>query len=268
MPLPGSSLIPLQNSPSSPPLLPSNSFKNVLSPGTLASNKKKLSVSCRRSDYSDQQRFAPSAPRGSSFAPQPPGVQSSRVFVGYSIYKGKAALTVEPKAPEFTPLDSGAFKLSKEGFILLQFAPAAAVRQYDWNRKQVVLNLFLLLIEVFSLSVPEIGTLMALSEKDSCFVISGMQKVKLWMIVFRNITIACQLHFYMHIGVQNRLLNVDESIYIPITKAEFAILNSAFNAPPLLLIINVIINLIVAVIYVSFQRYHVFFCLDRRECEQ
>lgn len=28
-----------------------------------------------------------------------------RVFVGHSIYKGKAALTVEPKAPEFTPLD-------------------------------------------------------------------------------------------------------------------------------------------------------------------
>ncbi|XP_056694937.1 uncharacterized protein [Spinacia oleracea] len=28
-----------------------------------------------------------------------------RVFVGHSIYKGKAALTVEPKAPEFLPLD-------------------------------------------------------------------------------------------------------------------------------------------------------------------
>ncbi|MFS8018255.1 putative transcription factor ssDNA-binding-TF family [Helianthus anomalus] len=32
---------------------------------------------------------------------------------------------------------SGAFKLTKEGFILLQFAPAAGVRQYDWSRKQV-----------------------------------------------------------------------------------------------------------------------------------
>lgn len=109
-----------------------------------------------------------------------------RVFVGHSIYKGKAALTVEPKAPEFTPLDvclilfivgssvsvlwqlmaletvlyhsenlnewfsfcllqSGAFKVSKEGFVLLQFAPAAGVRQYDWGRKQVISNLGLLL---------------------------------------------------------------------------------------------------------------------------
>lgn len=32
---------------------------------------------------------------------------------------------------------SGAFKLSKEGYVLLQFAPASGVRQYDWSRKQV-----------------------------------------------------------------------------------------------------------------------------------
>lgn len=30
-------------------------------------------------------------------------------------------------------------------------------------------------------------------------------------------------------GVQNKLMNLDESIYIPVTKAEFAVLNSAFN---------------------------------------
>lgn len=29
----------------------------------------------------------------------------AKVFVGYSIYKGKAALTVEPRPPEFVPLD-------------------------------------------------------------------------------------------------------------------------------------------------------------------
>lgn len=44
----------------------------------------------------------------------------------------------------FTNAQSGAFKVSKEGFILLQFAPAAAARQYDWNRKQVFLDLLLL----------------------------------------------------------------------------------------------------------------------------
>lgn len=34
-------------------------------------------------------------------------------------------------------MQSGAFKLSREGFVLLQFAPAAGVRIYDWSRKQV-----------------------------------------------------------------------------------------------------------------------------------
>ena len=30
-------------------------------------------------------------------------------------------------------------------------------------------------------------------------------------------------------GVQNKLINVDENIYIPVTKAEFAVLTSGFN---------------------------------------
>ena len=34
-------------------------------------------------------------------------------------------------------LQSGAFKVSREGHVLLQFAPAVGVRLYDWNRKQV-----------------------------------------------------------------------------------------------------------------------------------
>ena len=35
-------------------------------------------------------------------------------------------------------MQSGAFKMSREGFVLLQFAPAAGVRVYDWSRKQVM----------------------------------------------------------------------------------------------------------------------------------
>ncbi|KAJ4958859.1 hypothetical protein NE237_025970 [Protea cynaroides] len=60
-------------------------------------------------------------------------------FLGLHERQRKAALTVEPRPLEFTTLDvyltfcwfiSGAFKLSKEGFVLLQFAPTVAVRQY------------------------------------------------------------------------------------------------------------------------------------------
>ncbi|PON67508.1 Transcription factor [Parasponia andersonii] len=106
--------------------------------------RKRLFLKCRQSDNFEQQKFnTTTAPNNdSSFASQtsPRGGQlPARFFVGHSIYKGKAALTVEPRAPEFTALDSGAFKVSKEGFVLLQFAPAAGVRVYDWSRKQFIL---------------------------------------------------------------------------------------------------------------------------------
>ncbi|KAK4479765.1 hypothetical protein RD792_015300 [Penstemon davidsonii] len=145
-----------------------------------------------------------------------------RVYVGYTIYKGKAALAVEPRPPEFTPLDSGAYKLSKEGFVLLQFAPTAAVRQYDWGRKQV-----------FSLSVAEVGNIISLGPKDSCEFFHDPNKGKADEGKVRKVLKVEPLpdgsgHFF-NLSVQNKIINLDESIYIPITKAEFAVLVSALN---------------------------------------
>ncbi|KAL2559272.1 Single-stranded DNA-binding protein WHY1 [Forsythia ovata] len=142
-----------------------------------------------------------------------PGQLPPRIYVGYSVYKGKAALTVEPRPPEFLPLDSGAFKVSKEGYVLLQFAPSSGVRQYDWSRKQV-----------FSLSVTEIGNLISLGAKDSCEFFHDPFKGKRGKAKLAKIS-----SFRAFFGVQNKLINLDESIYIPITKAEFAVFISAFN---------------------------------------
>ncbi|KAL8518778.1 hypothetical protein ACS0TY_009946 [Phlomoides rotata] len=165
-----------------------------------------------------QQKFTPyDSPFSSQRGQFPP-----RVYVGYSIYKGKAALAVEPRPPEFTPLDSGAFKLSKEGFVLLQFAPAAGVRQYDWSRKQV-----------FSLSVTEIGNIMSLGPRDSCEFFHDPYKGKSDEGKVRKVLKVEPLpdgsgHFF-NLSVQNKLTNLDENIYIPITKAEFTVLASSFN---------------------------------------
>lgn len=185
--------------------------------------KRKLSLKCRHSEYFEQQRFSSRPSNDSSFSSNSTGgALPTRYFVGHSIYKGKAALTVEPRAPEFTPLNSGAFKVSKEGFVLLQFAPAAGVRQYDWSRKQV-----------FSLSVSEIGTLMSLGARDSCELFHDPNKGRSDEGKVRKVLKVEPLpdgsgHFF-NLSVQNKILNVDESIYIPITKAEYAILISAFN---------------------------------------
>lgn len=204
------------------------SFMNVsrFSP-TPSSARKKLSLKCRQSEYFDQQqKFATStAPNNSSFSSQTPpraGQFPPKYFVGHSIYKGKAALTIEPRAPEFTALDSGAFKLSKEGFVLLQFAPAAGVRVYDWSRKQV-----------FSLSVTEIGSIISLGARESCEFFHDPFKGKSEEGQVRKVLKVEPLpdgsgHFF-NLSVQNKLINLDENIYIPVTKAEFAVLNSAFN---------------------------------------
>lgn len=154
--------------------------------------------------------------------PYSPGTQPARVFAGYTIYKGKAALAIEPKAPEFTPLDSGAFKVSKEGFVFLQFAPAVGARQYDWSRKQVL-----------SLSIEEIGTLMGLGVKDACEFFHDPNKGRSEEGKVRKFLKVEPLpdgtgHFF-NLNVQNRLLNVDESIYIPITRSELIIMNTAFS---------------------------------------
>nr|VDD38285.1 unnamed protein product [Brassica oleracea] len=172
----------------------------------------KLTVKSRYSDSSSP-----------AYSPQNGEGSSPRFYVGHSIYKGKAALTIEPRAPEFVALESGAFKLSKEGFLLLQFAPAAGVRQYDWSRKQV-----------FSLSVTEIGNLVSLGPKESCEFFHDPNKGKgsdegKVRKVLKVEPLPDGSGRFFNLSVQNKLLNVDESVYIPITKAEFAVLISAFN---------------------------------------
>ncbi|KAM7487402.1 hypothetical protein LguiB_024886 [Lonicera macranthoides] len=158
-----------------------------------------------------------------SFSPnQPTKGLPPRVFVGHSIYKGKAALAVEPRPPEFSPIGPGTFKLVKEGCVSLQFAPAVAVRQYDWSRKQI-----------FSLSVTELGTIMSLGSRDSCEFFHDPNKGRSDEGKVRKVLKVEPLPDgsgrFFNLSVQNKLINMDESIYIPITKGEYTILISAFN---------------------------------------
>ncbi|EOY02046.1 SsDNA-binding transcriptional regulator isoform 2 [Theobroma cacao] len=159
-----------------------------LNPLSLTPKPSKFSLKCRQSEYFDQQqRFSNS----SSTASPPASGLPPRFYVGHSVYKGKAALTVEPRAPEFVPLD------------------------------------------VFSLSVTEIGALISLGARESCEFFHDPFKGKSEEGKVRKVLKVEPLpdgsgHFF-NLGVQNRLLNLDENIYIPITRAEFTVLNSAFS---------------------------------------
>lgn len=44
---------------------------------------------------------------------------SARFYVGHSIYKGKAALTIEPRAPEFVALEVSLFLEDQKLYIVL-----------------------------------------------------------------------------------------------------------------------------------------------------
>ncbi|KAE9595592.1 hypothetical protein Lal_00031119 [Lupinus albus] len=186
-----------------------------------------FSIRCRHSHFYEPKPF-PSSPQAQRYSPPPPpppasvGALPPRVFVGHSIYKGKAALTVSPKSPEFQSLESGAFKISKEGSVLLQFAPAVGSRQYDWNRKQV-----------FSLSVSELGTIISLGARESFEFFHDPNQGRSDEGKVRKVLKVEPLmdgsgHLF-NLSVQNKLDNIDENIFIPITKAELAVLNSLFN---------------------------------------
>ena len=65
--------------------------------------------------------------------------QSTRTFVGYSVYKGKAAMVVKPVAPTFNVLPHKNRVLSKDGGMLIEIAPISGVREYDWTKKATFL---------------------------------------------------------------------------------------------------------------------------------
>ncbi|XP_022877502.1 single-stranded DNA-binding protein WHY1, chloroplastic-like [Olea europaea var. sylvestris] len=79
----------------------------------------------------------------------------------------------------------------------------------------------------------EIGHLISLGAKDSCEFFHDPFKGKSDEGRVRKVLKVEPLpdgsgHFF-NLSVQNKLINLDESIYIPVTKAEFAVFISTFN---------------------------------------
>ncbi|GAU38717.1 hypothetical protein TSUD_396460 [Trifolium subterraneum] len=185
---------------------------------TFSSTLLQFSVTCRR-PYPFQPKQSPPPPSSSSSVGELP----AKVYVGHSIYKAKGVLTVSPRSPQFIRLNSGswAFKTSKEGSVMLEFAPSAGAYLYDWNRKQV-----------FSLSVDEIGNLINLGPKESCEFVHdlsvGRSDTKVTKVLKVEPLLDRSGHMF-NISVQNKLENINENILIPVTKAEFAVFNSLFE---------------------------------------
>eukprot|EP01040_Poterioochromonas_malhamensis_P007351 gene7351-7932_t len=81
--------------------------------------------------------------------------EGKTLFTSYTVYKGKAALSIKPIAPTFQAVGNNQ-KLAREGSLLLEFAPAGGngmatnQREYDWSKKQF-----------FALNLAEMGDLIS-----------------------------------------------------------------------------------------------------------
>ncbi|XAR55679.1 hypothetical protein NMG60_11035836 [Bertholletia excelsa] len=148
------------------------------------------------------------------------GTFAGRVFAPYSIYKGKAALSVTPVLPTFSKMNSGGLKVDRRGSIMLTFMPAAGERKYDWEKRQV-----------FALSATEVGSLISLGSGDSCeffhdpsMLSSNAGQVRKSLSVKPNDT-----GYFISLNVVNNILKKNERFTVPVTTAEFAVMRTAFS---------------------------------------
>lgn len=60
----------------------------------------------------------------------------AKVFASYVIFKGKGAVCVKAIPSTFSSSGTNSYVVSKEGGLLLEFAPATQqIREYDWTKK-------------------------------------------------------------------------------------------------------------------------------------
>ncbi|KAK0577631.1 hypothetical protein LWI29_036101 [Acer saccharum] len=143
-----------------------------------------------------------------------------RIFAPYSIYKGKAAICVDPILPTFTKMDSGHFRVDRKGCILLTFGPAIGERKYDWGKKQV-----------FALSATEIGSLISMSPTDTSeFFHDPSMKSSNAGQVRKNLSIKAVPDangYFISLNVVNNLTKTTDRFVVPVTTAEFAVMKTA-----------------------------------------
>lgn len=150
------------------------------------------------------------------------GNYSGRAYADFSIYKGKAALSVSPVLPKFSKLDSGFSKVEKKGVVMLKFLPAIGTRKYDNEKKQH-----------FALSATEVGSLISLGPTESCeFFHDPSMKSSLEGQVKKTLTVSPindGSGYFFNLSVLNSAQKMTERISVPVTKAEFAVMRTAFG---------------------------------------
>ncbi|XP_038713064.1 single-stranded DNA-binding protein WHY2, mitochondrial isoform X2 [Tripterygium wilfordii] len=150
------------------------------------------------------------------------GHSTNRIFAPYYVYKGKAALSVQPVLPTFAKSQYGSLKMDRRGSVMLSFCPAIGERKYDREKRQV-----------FALSATEVGSLISLGPKDSSeFFHDPSMKSSNAGQVRKSLSIKPQADgngYLLSLSVTNNILKTNEKFIVPVTTAEFAVIKSACN---------------------------------------
>lgn len=150
------------------------------------------------------------------------GNSDGRVFAPYTVYKGKAALSLSPLLPTFSKIDSGSasLKVDRHGCMMLTFWPAVGERKYDWEKRQK-----------FALSPTEVGSLISMGAHDvSEFYHDPSMKSSNAGQVSKKLYIKALdggNGYMISLTVTNNILKSNERFNVPVTTAEFAVLKTA-----------------------------------------
>ncbi|XP_011621001.1 single-stranded DNA-binding protein WHY2, mitochondrial isoform X1 [Amborella trichopoda] len=145
-----------------------------------------------------------------------------KLSVPYCIFKGKAALKMDPIGPKFSKLNPDSMRIERRGCVLLTFFPAIGVRKYDWQKRQI-----------FALSATEVGSVISLGPTDSCeFFHDPSLKKSDEGQVRKSLHIAPNSdnsgHFF-NLQVTNAIQKTMDRLSVPVAKAELSVMQSAFS---------------------------------------
>ncbi|RDX73999.1 Single-stranded DNA-binding protein WHY1, chloroplastic, partial [Mucuna pruriens] len=213
-----------------------------------------LSVKCYRPNLIQPKPFPPPP------QPQRPPVRElpQKVYVDYSVYTRKGVLTVAPRPPEFETTSSGAFKVSREGYVTcsssiksilsvlvsLKYEKFTCVLKYVWMELEGMMewkengdkDAFSFVL-VFALSVSEMGTLISLGATGSWEFFHETMKpksdddIEVKKVLKVEPLVDATGHLFS-LSVQKKPQNMEEiqdSIFIPVSRAELTVLRSIFN---------------------------------------
>ncbi|RWV92904.1 hypothetical protein GW17_00044678 [Ensete ventricosum] len=150
------------------------------------------------------------------------GSSSIGRFANYTVFKGKAALSVKPILPDIRELDSRSSRTYRNGGVMLTFWPAVGQRKYDWEKKQV-----------FALSPTEVGSFIGLGPAESCeFFHDPSMKSSLEGQVKKSLSISPLSNdngYFLNISVVNNIQKTNERLSVPVTKAEFTVIRTVLS---------------------------------------